>query len=72
MRLICVLSGGCKWRVLREEWVPPTPERPYSILARHHECVECLDTKATLTSPKTTESFFCIPDKFCTSQETPT
>jgi hypothetical protein len=66
MRLICLASGGCRWDVIREEWVLPNALRPYSLLVRHHQCRYCLDTKATITSPKTSESFFCIPDKLCT------
>jgi len=64
LRLICWVSGGCKWRVIKEEWVEPTKDRPFSQLVRHHECVMCLDTKATLTSPRSSESLFCVPDEF--------
>ena len=67
MRLWCYASGGCRWKLLREEWLEPNKERPYSVLARYHECIYCMDTKATLTSPKTTESFYCVPDKFLTA-----
>ena len=63
MRLLCLLSGGCKWRVINEEWIRPEPGRPYSMMVRHHECPHCKDTKAVLTSPRDTESLFCVPNR---------
>lgn len=66
MRALCLISGGCKWEVIREEWIEKAKDRPYSLLVRFCQCKYCNDTRATLTSPKDTESFFCIPDKFCT------
>lgn len=65
MRLLCFASGGCRWNVIKEDWIPPTKDRSYPLLVRYHECAYCKDTKATLTSPKVAESHFCIPDKFC-------
>ena len=64
MRLLCLVSGGCRWKLIREEWLPTTREQPYSRLVRFHECIYCSDTKATLTSPKVSETFFSIPNKF--------
>lgn len=66
MRLLCLVSGGCRWKLLLEEWVHATTTRPYPLLVRYHECIYCMDTKATLTSPKASESLFSIPDKFST------
>jgi hypothetical protein len=62
-RLICLAKGGCRWKVIREDWIPRTPERPWPQLVRFHECELCHDTKATLTSPDNTESMFSIPDR---------
>ena len=64
MRLMCVMSGGCRWTVVKEEWVNPTKDRPYSLMIRFSECGYCGDTRGTQTSPKDTETFFSIPDKY--------
>jgi hypothetical protein len=60
---MCFASGGCKWTVIKEEWIPKTAERPWPQLVRFHECAICHDTKATLTSPDNTESMFSVPNR---------
>ena len=69
MRITCYISGGCRWLLLKEEWIDPTKTRPYSQLVRFHECKYCGDTKATLTSPDSLESRFSIPDRFSLPHE---
>jgi hypothetical protein len=61
---MCIMSGGCKWHTIKEEWIPRAEGRPYSQLVRFSECSICGDTRATLTSPNDAESLFSVPSRY--------
>lgn len=67
MRLSCALTGH-PWEIVREEWLQTTRDRPYPLWVNYYHCPRCHDTKATQTSPKPSETFFSVPDKFCTDR----
>ena len=64
MRILCLISGGCHFQTLREEWLPPDKHYQYSRLYRVDECPWCHDTRATITSPEPDETRTTLPRRF--------
>jgi hypothetical protein len=61
MRIICIVNGGCRWNLLREEWLRPDADHATVRLLRFEECQYCRDTRATLTSPEMEETRLSKP-----------
>jgi len=64
VRVACFISGGCRWITLREEWLCPDRDHQFLRLVWFAECKYCSDTRATLTSPRESESLFSIPHRY--------
>lgn len=63
MKILCVVIGGCRWHVIREEWLPASATYETVRLLRFHECRHCRDTRATITSPKVSETTYAKPHR---------
>jgi hypothetical protein len=69
MRLICILTGGCRWQDLpspgRDEtgstWLPASGVHKSPRLLVFQRCVHCADHRAMIVSPFDHESRFSRP-----------
>ena len=68
MRPLCIVSGGCRFQKIHEEWLAPDKEHHYTRLYRIDECPWCHDTRATITSPEPDEARTTLPRRHLDNQ----